>query len=88
MRTTITLEPDVEVRLKRLMQERSLSFKDAVNETLRAGLDHAREAERVDPYVVPTFAMGVRPGIDYHQIRHWDEEQEDDERLRKMGEGR
>ena len=37
MRTTVTLEKDVAVRLKRLRKSRP--FKDLVNDALRAGLD-------------------------------------------------
>lgn len=37
MRTTITLEKDVAIRLKRLRKIRP--FKDLVNDALRAGLD-------------------------------------------------
>jgi hypothetical protein len=37
MRTTVTLEEDVAVRLKRLRKNRP--FKDLVNDALRAGLD-------------------------------------------------
>ncbi|MGA8808694.1 MAG: hypothetical protein WB973_12530 [Thermoanaerobaculia bacterium] len=38
MRTTVTLENDVAVRLKRLRKSRG-PFKDLVNDALRAGLD-------------------------------------------------
>ena len=36
MRTTITLDPDVEALVKRLMRDRGLSFKEAVNAANRA----------------------------------------------------
>lgn len=38
MRTTITLDPDTRLLVERAMRERGLSFKDAVNEAIRAGL--------------------------------------------------
>lgn len=38
MRTTLTLDPDVAIRLKRLQQRRDVSFKDVVNAALREGL--------------------------------------------------
>ncbi len=38
MRTTITLDPDTRVLIERVMQERGLTFKQAVNEAIRAGL--------------------------------------------------
>jgi len=37
VRTTITLDPDTRLLIERAMQERGLSFKEAVNEAIRAG---------------------------------------------------
>jgi hypothetical protein len=39
MRTTLTLEDDVAVRLEREQRKRRVSFKRIVNDLLRAGLD-------------------------------------------------
>jgi len=44
MRTTVTLEPDTRRLVERLMSERSLSFKEAVNEAIRRGLAPPRGA--------------------------------------------
>ena len=38
MRTTITLDDDVAIALKRLRKTSDASFKDVVNDTLRCGL--------------------------------------------------
>jgi hypothetical protein len=38
MRTTITLDEDIAIQLERRRAERGMTFKDAVNETLRTGL--------------------------------------------------
>lgn len=38
MRTTVTIDPDVEAMLQRLMKQKGLSFKEALNSALRAGL--------------------------------------------------
>jgi hypothetical protein len=38
MRTTVTLDPDTRMLVERAMHERGLSFKEAVNEAIRAGL--------------------------------------------------
>ena len=38
MRTTLTIDDDVAVRLKRLLRERDTSLKDIVNDALRRGL--------------------------------------------------
>ena len=54
MRTTITLDPDVDALVRRFMRRRGLSFKKAVNEAIRQGLgDGPRE-----PFRTPTFDMG------------------------------
>ena len=37
MRTTVTLDPDVEALVKAAMAEQHLTFKDAVNQAIRAG---------------------------------------------------
>ena len=42
MRTTITLEPDVEALLKRTMRERGLTFKEAVNDAVLKMTDDGR----------------------------------------------
>lgn len=39
MRTTLTLDDDVAVRLRRLKEEHDLAFKDVVNTALRRGLE-------------------------------------------------
>ena len=54
MRTTVTLEPDVASLLQRAMRERGLSFKEAVNFAVRAGLQPSERAQ----VRTPTFSMG------------------------------
>ena len=84
MRTTITLDPDVAVQLERLTKDLSMTFKEAVNSTLRAGLAADRDARRPEPYVVPTFDLGVLPGIDLRKAAQLAAHVEDEETLRKM----
>jgi hypothetical protein len=88
MRTTVTLDPDVQVRLERVMQERRITFKSAVNETLRAGLDHERSQTMVEPYVVPVHAIGLHADIDWDRAAHLAADLEDEEILHKMAQGR
>ena len=38
MRTTVTLDPDVERLIRDAMRERAISFKEALNEAARIGL--------------------------------------------------
>lgn len=62
MRTTVTLDPDLVTRLRELARQRRISFKSAMNATLRAGLDSETDAGR--PYREKPRALGVQPGID------------------------
>jgi len=70
----VTLDPDVAERLSQLMKERNLTFKEAVNSTLRRGLG----AE------VKAYHMGLKPGIDGDRITHVMDEIADEEFVRKM----
>lgn len=81
MRTTITLDEDVAAQLRRVMRERDLTFKDAVNSTLRAGLGTDREPRS---YRLPTYRMGVRAGIDLDKALRLDAALEDDETMRQL----
>jgi len=59
MRTTLTLEDDVAVRLERLRGERGESFKAVVNDTLRRGLDALdRPAEERPLYRIKPVGLG------------------------------
>jgi hypothetical protein len=55
MRTTVTLDPDTQAIVQRLMRERSLTFKQAVNEAIRAGATTRRRRSAR----TPTFDMGA-----------------------------
>ncbi|MEA3501875.1 MAG: hypothetical protein U9R47_03810 [Actinomycetota bacterium] len=81
MRTTVTLEPDVAEQLRQIMKERNLTFKEAVNSTLRRGL--GREV-RARPYRAPSHAMGLKPGIDGDRLVHVMDEMADEEFIKKM----
>ena len=58
MRTTVTLDPDVERLLKDAMRERAISFKEALNEAARIGL-RGKEPKRARKFVQKTFRMGA-----------------------------
>lgn len=57
MRTTVTLDPDVERLLRDAMRERAISFKEALNEAARIGL-HGAERKPSDKFIQRTFPMG------------------------------
>lgn len=62
MRTTVTLEPDVEALLKQAMREHGLSFKQSLNQAVRAGLA-AHKNRAAEPFRQRTMHLG-RPLID------------------------
>jgi hypothetical protein len=82
MRTTVTLDPDVASKLRQVARERGVSFKAAINETLRAGLGGGAYAAR--RYRMPVHDMGVRKGIDLDRSLSLAAELEDAEILRKL----
>lgn len=82
MRTTVTLEPDIAERLKRLARERGVPFKVALNNALRAGL--ADTPTQSAPYTMPSRPMGVRPGIALDRALALAGDLEDTEILRKL----
>jgi Ribbon-helix-helix protein, copG family len=82
MRTTVTLDPDVAARLRRLARERGASFKSTINETLRAGLEAGRTPGR--RYEEQTADLGVLPGIDITKAMALASELEDEAVARKI----
>ena len=84
MRTTVTLDPDVAGMLDVLMRERGLSFKEAVNSAIRAGL--APRAPGPD-FSFPTYAMG-EPSVDLTYSGRLAADLEDQEIAHELGLGR
>lgn len=86
MRTTVTLDPDVETLVKSTMRKRDASFKQVLNEGLRAGL--GRHSKRsVAPFKQMTFHMG-QPIVDLTKATAFASELEDLELLSKLKQGR
>ena len=83
MRTTVTLDPDVAAKLKEEMRKKDISFKEALNSSVRRGLDSGTSAGG-KPYKVRTAKMGARPGVNLDKALQLAGELEDEEILRKM----
>lgn len=68
MRTTLTIDDDLAGLLKRRAREQGISFKEAVNRTIRAGLgDFARPRSGDVPRTMP-HSFAFRPGIDLDKL--------------------
>lgn len=65
MRTTLTLDDDIDAALRRVAARDGISLKDVVNETLRRGLSlGAQPAEPTAPFEVVSAPRGFMPGVD------------------------
>lgn len=65
MRTTLTLDNDVESKLRQLAHRSRISFKEAVNAVLRRGLAaQDRRTGRAPPFRVEVFRSPFRAGVD------------------------
>ena len=64
MRTTITLEEDVERLLREAMHRSRKSFKETLNAAVRAGLGGKPANTRTTKFIVKSRPLGLRSGID------------------------
>jgi hypothetical protein len=80
MRTTVTLEPDTEQHVRRLMRERGMTFKEAVNHAIRSGI--YSPGSRAD-FSTPTFDMGP-PAVPLDRALALAGELEDEELARRL----
>jgi len=77
MRTTVTLDPDVERLLKNDAHRRGASFKVALNEAVRQAFRTPPAASRTrKPFVVRARPMSLRPGVDPARLGEWADEME------------
>jgi hypothetical protein len=84
MRTTVTLDPDTRLLVERHMRERGLSFKEAVNEAIRAGLGASAPGRR--SYTTPRTLGPAR--VDLTKALQLAADLEDDTLTRRLAEGR
>lgn len=82
MRTTVTLDDDVEQLIRRRMAERQLSFKQALNEAIRDG-----SAGRATPqFQTRTADLGV-PSVNLDRALQLAADLEDEELIRRQHRG-
>jgi hypothetical protein len=83
MRTTVTLDADVQALLKRAMREQDRSFKETLNDAVRAGLRRPAGAPKAARFVQRCFKMG-RPLVDLTKANALAGELEDAELVERM----
>lgn len=83
MRTTVTLDPDVEMLLRQVMRERGQSFKEILNDSLRQVLTGSLH-QTMGHYELKPRPMDLRPGIDLTKANQMAADLEDEEIIRKI----
>ena len=87
MRTTVTIEPDVEALLLKAMKQKGLTFKEALNAALRLGLMREQPRQRARR-PLPVFELRQRADLNLDKALRLAGELEDEETVRKLTQGR
>ena len=82
MRTTITLEPDVQALIRTAMKERGISFKEALNSAVRTGLTQGRPKRR--HFVQKSYSLGSDQNFRWDKALEAAAAIEDEELSRKI----
>ena len=82
MRTTVTLESDVERLIREKMHRSRKSFKKTLNDAIRQGLSPESKKQKMKPFKVKAHSMGTLPGIDPAKLGDLDTDLEVEEHKR------
>jgi len=83
MRTTVTLDPDVERLIRDAITERGISFKEALNEAVRIGLG-GKGLKRARKFTQKSFRMGAAQEFRWDKALAVADAIEDEELSRKL----
>jgi hypothetical protein len=83
MRTTVTLDPDVEILLRSTIRQRGLTFKEALNEAIRSGLSRPKPRSKAK-FRQKTFSMGREQFFRWDKALATADAIEDEELARKL----
>ena len=78
MRTTVTIDPDVQQLIQDAMQRSRRSFKETLNQALRRGLADMAAPVDEQPFRVDACPLGLRAGIDSARLNQLHDELEVD----------
>ena len=84
MRTTLTIDPDVEQLIQREMRRTERSMKAVVNDALRLGLGMRGKPPRPPRFKVEPHAFGFKTGIDTDRLNQLVDELEAEEQARRL----
>jgi hypothetical protein len=82
MRTTVTLDPDVERLLKEEMRRSGTTFRQALNQAIRRALAGNAATQR-RPFRLRSKRLSLRAGLDPAMLQHLEEELEIESFLQK-----
>ena len=68
MRTTLTLDDDVEAKLRAEARKSGEPFKQVVNRVLRTGLNVRTQGAPLPPFKVKARPLGLRPGFSFDKV--------------------
>lgn len=68
MRTTLTLDPDVDAKARRGAARLGQPFKVVINSALRVGLDEILRPAAARPYKTKPRPLGLRAGLSYDNV--------------------
>ena len=83
MRTTLTIDSDVEQLLQREIRRTNSSMKAVVNDALRVGLGIRGKPARLPCFKVEPHAFGFKPGVDVDRLNQLVDELETNEVSRR-----
>jgi len=83
MRTTVTIEADVEQKLREFMHRNRYTFKQALNESLRRGLGNGTPEQSRPSFTVKARALNLKSGLDLTRLNELNDEIEVEAFLQK-----
>jgi hypothetical protein len=83
VRTTVTLDPDTERIIRNIMRERGISFKQALNDAIRAGFAPTKR-NSARRFTQKTYSLGAVQNFRWDKALAVAEAIEDEELSRKL----
>jgi hypothetical protein len=87
VRTTVTLDPDTERIIRNVMRERGVSFKQALNDAIRAGLAPTK-GNGARRFTQKTYSLGAEQNFRWDKALAVADAIEDEELSRKLSLGK